>query len=108
MAGDWDETLHPRDEVGRFEAVRAERISSRLTGTPSSRTVRTGAAVRAYQRAVENQIRAQIEHERAARIGYYSPERHERRVFASMPGARFDNSGNLSNLAEMRRRYPTR
>jgi hypothetical protein len=58
--------------------------------------------MRAEERRQEQRVREQIAREAQNRTGYFAPDREERRILSTLPGAKFDANGNLSNVEEMR------
>ncbi len=99
------------DERGRFDdapgggaadnrAVQKaiERHNRRLYGEHTDRTEREWRALHSYGVNRGNEVVA----------AYHTPDRIERRTLATLPGAKFDSEGNLSNTAEMRSIYAAR
>lgn len=86
---------HPGGGSAR-DRYRQQQVEARMGTT--NLTERHRVMERGYHRQLGEKLRAQAG----------TPDRWERRRLASLPGAKFDAQGNLSNLEEMRARHGSR
>ncbi len=83
-----------KDALGHGSDARGEYRRKQV----EARTGRTQMS-RRYQIANRGRDRSFMEETRAS---YNTPDRWERRTLSMLPGAKFDEHGNLSNIEEMR------